>query len=95
MAETMIKFTKIKPGDPLNDYQTMKTAMFECYHCHSTTVVPVHNIEQAEANYWRLRYEMLLGSLNGALEDCRMLHGDDPIRIFIEKRLKKIREQLG
>jgi hypothetical protein len=90
----MFTWEKINNPTPFNDFKPLKIAETTCYHCNRATSHAIVTTEQKEAAYWRLRYEALIGQLNSSLEDCRMLHGDDPIRIFFEKRLEKVRDEL-
>lgn len=89
----MIKFLNVEPGSPLNFFKPLRVIEAQCYHCQRTTIVPLVDVESEEGRYWREKYEHLFASLNSALQDCRMLHGDDPIRIFLDKRLQDIRNK--
>jgi len=64
-----------------------------CFHCGKTTRITQQRAEDAEARYWREKFEQLMCSLNGALETCQMLHGDDPMRISFERSIIEIRQQ--
>ena len=91
----MFNWHKINNPTPFNDFKPLKIADVECFHCHKTTRLPMVTIEQQETDYWRVRYESLIGQLNSSLKDCQMLHGDDPMRIFFEKRMKEIRDEFS
>jgi hypothetical protein len=90
----MIRFIDIDPSTPFRP-EPIKTAEFECFHCRDKTVISVRTIESKESEYWREKYQTLMGSLNQALSDCNMLHGDDPMRIFFVNRLIEIREKIS
>lgn len=94
MNDDFFTWRDLQSPTPFNP-SPMRTADFWCYHCHRITRVPVHTIESREASMWRERYETLMSSLNTALSECRVLHGDDPMRIFMEQRLLKIREEMN
>ncbi len=74
-------------------------AIFECpcYRCGFVTRTPHRYVDDAEANYWRSRYEKLLASLNDAVEQCNKWHGDDPISAMhrdFKAQLIAIRDKL-
>ena len=64
-----------------------------CFHCGKTTRIHQQRAEDAETKYWREKFEQLMCSLNGALETCQMLHGDDPMRIGFERSMIELRER--
>jgi hypothetical protein len=91
----MFTWKEMQNPTPFNDFKPLKTADLECFHCHKITRIPMVNVESKEAAHWREKYELLMGQLNSAIQDCRMLHGDDPMRIFFVKRMKEIRDEFS
>ena len=84
-----------KPLSAPNYFDPRPTAKVEvkCFHCGLVTVSPLLHVLSEEAKYWQQRYDSLLGQLNGAIQQSRMIHGDDPIRQYFVRSLLKIRKQ--
>ncbi len=75
---------------PFNPIQTLDVS---CYHCGRTTRLPAPAIVDADRDMWRERYESLMGALNQAVADCRLRHGDDPMRQDFAAWLLKVRKK--
>ena len=62
-----------------------------CFHCRRTTRFLAPDIVSKEVDFWRDRYERLLGSLNDAVKECQTVFGDDPMRQKFVRDLLAIR----
>lgn len=78
-----------EPG-PLYPYEPLVTVEFQCHHCRQHTKVLHKSIDDAEENYWRIKYESLLTRQNEAAKLCMLKHGTTPMYEEFQEQLRKI-----
>ncbi len=85
-----------------SDFAPDTTAQFvvstDCCRCGNRTIVAIDkdaDFDRAEADYWKSRYEDLMGSVNTLLSDTEHRTGFNPAKEAFSRMLVEIRDKFA